>query len=292
MSSILTSAINPIATLSDQVLSEIIVVGSGTNQLKTSLQSFKNSLLPDLRNFELLFQEGLKVIRSGLDNIQANLGNTALVLDEVAKIAGGIEALIQKESQIKKEVNSYRDKLVSNIHEVEAKDKQDLLKQQQDASEKLEGLEKEKKRLEVEIARLRVRMSQMIGNPSFAERIYGEVLVAIYSKDSVVNQISQNSRSLEEMENRVNTIERNLKNCDSLITSISQLAINKMQGIQNELSAIKAILSGQEHFLDFSDPSIALFNIQTIRDIWLFVTCYGSIGGHKSTKSLSGKRLN
>ena len=25
---------------------------------------------------------------------------------------------------------------------------------------------------------------------------------------------------------------------------------------------------------------------------WLFVTCYGSIGGHKSTKSLSGKRLN
>jgi hypothetical protein len=133
MSSILTSAINPIATLSDQVLSEIIVVGSGTNQLKTSLQSFKNSLLPDLRNFELLFQEGLKVIRSGLDNIQANLGNTALVLDEVAKIAGGIEALIQKESQIKKEVNSYRDKLVSNIHEVEAKDKQDLLKQQQEA---------------------------------------------------------------------------------------------------------------------------------------------------------------
>ncbi|ELS46841.1 hypothetical protein C789_3387 [Microcystis aeruginosa FACHB-905 = DIANCHI905] len=26
--------------------------------------------------------------------------------------------------------------------------------------------------------------------------------------------------------------------------------------------------------------------------IRLFVTCYGSIGGHKSTKSLSGKRLN
>ena len=27
-------------------------------------------------------------------------------------------------------------------------------------------------------------------------------------------------------------------------------------------------------------------------EIWLFVTCYGSIGGHKSTKSLYGKRLN
>jgi hypothetical protein len=29
-----------------------------------------------------------------------------------------------------------------------------------------------------------------------------------------------------------------------------------------------------------------------ISGFWLFVTCYGSIGGHKSTKSLSGKRLN
>ncbi len=29
-----------------------------------------------------------------------------------------------------------------------------------------------------------------------------------------------------------------------------------------------------------------------VLDFRLFVTCYGSIGGHKSTKSLSGKRLN
>jgi NADPH:quinone reductase-like Zn-dependent oxidoreductase len=28
------------------------------------------------------------------------------------------------------------------------------------------------------------------------------------------------------------------------------------------------------------------------KEVWLFVTWYGSIGGHKSTKSLSGKRLN
>jgi hypothetical protein len=28
------------------------------------------------------------------------------------------------------------------------------------------------------------------------------------------------------------------------------------------------------------------------QEIGLFVTWYGSIGGHKSTKSLSGKRLN
>ena len=28
------------------------------------------------------------------------------------------------------------------------------------------------------------------------------------------------------------------------------------------------------------------------RKTWFFVTWYGSIGGHKSTKSLSGKRLN
>ncbi|GCE59160.1 hypothetical protein MiAbB_01072 [Microcystis aeruginosa NIES-4285] len=29
-----------------------------------------------------------------------------------------------------------------------------------------------------------------------------------------------------------------------------------------------------------------------LNDIWFFVTWYGSIGWHKSTKSLSGKRLN
>ncbi|MCZ8361568.1 MAG: hypothetical protein O9338_01940 [Microcystis sp. LE19-251.1A] len=29
-----------------------------------------------------------------------------------------------------------------------------------------------------------------------------------------------------------------------------------------------------------------------IKKKWFFVTWYGSIGGHKSTKSLSGKRLN
>ena len=28
------------------------------------------------------------------------------------------------------------------------------------------------------------------------------------------------------------------------------------------------------------------------QELWLFVTWYGSIGGHKLTKSLSGKRLN
>jgi len=28
------------------------------------------------------------------------------------------------------------------------------------------------------------------------------------------------------------------------------------------------------------------------KNLWFFVTWYGSIGGHKSTKSLSGKRLH
>jgi hypothetical protein len=28
------------------------------------------------------------------------------------------------------------------------------------------------------------------------------------------------------------------------------------------------------------------------KEVWFFVTWYGSIGWHKSTKSLSGKRLN
>ena len=33
-------------------------------------------------------------------------------------------------------------------------------------------------------------------------------------------------------------------------------------------------------------------DINASKNIWFFVTWYGSIGGHKSTKSLSGKRLN
>ncbi|ARI83388.1 hypothetical protein BH695_4109 [Microcystis aeruginosa PCC 7806SL] len=32
--------------------------------------------------------------------------------------------------------------------------------------------------------------------------------------------------------------------------------------------------------------------IKKRKKIWLFVTWYGSIGGHKLTKSLPGKRLN
>ncbi|NCS47837.1 MAG: hypothetical protein GPJ29_07335 [Microcystis aeruginosa BK11-02] len=33
-------------------------------------------------------------------------------------------------------------------------------------------------------------------------------------------------------------------------------------------------------------------NLDTNKVIWFFVTWYGSIGGHKSTKSLSGKVFN
>ena len=42
------------------------------------------------------------------------------------------------------------------------------------------------------------------------------------------------------------------------------------------------------------DPSgiIGTTNVYGDNHVWLFVTCYGSIGGYKSTKSLSGKRLN
>ncbi|ARI81537.1 hypothetical protein BH695_2256 [Microcystis aeruginosa PCC 7806SL] len=38
--------------------------------------------------------------------------------------------------------------------------------------------------------------------------------------------------------------------------------------------------------------AIKLDEFFDVRKIWLFVTCYGSIGGHKSTKSLSGKGFN
>jgi hypothetical protein len=44
--------------------------------------------------------------------------------------------------------------------------------------------------------------------------------------------------------------------------------------------------TGKDHYM------IAYTGFPVVNQIWLFVTCYGSIGGHKSTKSLSGKRLN
>ncbi|GCE61949.1 hypothetical protein MiAbB_03893 [Microcystis aeruginosa NIES-4285] len=41
-----------------------------------------------------------------------------------------------------------------------------------------------------------------------------------------------------------------------------------------------------------SDSSKNWRDDENIKNIRLFVTCYGSIGGHKLTKSFSGKRLN
>ena len=41
-----------------------------------------------------------------------------------------------------------------------------------------------------------------------------------------------------------------------------------------------------------SPPYVIENQVLTVHDIWLFVTCYGSIGWHKSTKSLSGKTFN
>ena len=73
------------------------------------------------------------------------------------------------------------------------------------------------------------------------------------------------------------------------------------------LGAFAAFFRQNESFLEYQrqlnsrcgrDNAQSLFGlvniptIEQIKNIRLFVTCYGSIGGHKSTKSLSGKRLN
>ncbi|GCA91298.1 hypothetical protein MiTa_04666 [Microcystis aeruginosa NIES-4264] len=44
--------------------------------------------------------------------------------------------------------------------------------------------------------------------------------------------------------------------------------------------------------INFYRPKSELESQKETLKKWLFVTCYGSIGGHKSTKSLSGKRFN
>ncbi|MCZ8119582.1 MAG: hypothetical protein O9295_16395 [Microcystis sp. LE18-22.4A] len=58
----------------------------------------------------------------------------------------------------------------------------------------------------------------------------------------------------------------------------------------------------QNFLLSHNGGKAVVYEIQTnpkkyalkcwIEDLGFFVTWYGSIGGHKSTKSLSGKRLN
>jgi hypothetical protein len=73
------------------------------------------------------------------------------------------------------------------------------------------------------------------------------------------------------------------------------------------LGAFASFFMQNESFLEYQrqlnsrcgrDNAQSLFGlvniptIEQIKNIRLFVTCYGSIGGHKSTKSLSGKRLN
>jgi IS30 family transposase len=55
--------------------------------------------------------------------------------------------------------------------------------------------------------------------------------------------------------------------------------------------------NAKQPFKNVSESALELVkkglkNYHSPEQIGLFVTCYGSIGGHKSTKSLSGKRLN
>ncbi|ARI82162.1 hypothetical protein BH695_2883 [Microcystis aeruginosa PCC 7806SL] len=50
--------------------------------------------------------------------------------------------------------------------------------------------------------------------------------------------------------------------------------------------------SGEEILQTIEPEGIADESMRRTVEIWLFVTWYGSIGGHKLTKSLPGKRLN
>ncbi|MDB9486440.1 hypothetical protein PN492_07760 [Dolichospermum circinale CS-537/01] len=264
--SILTSAINFIAVLCNQILSELIIIGSGTSQLKISLQFFENSLLPNLRKFEDDFQELPRLIGSSLDILETNLGNNSVLIKEISKIKNDIENVINKEFHLTTEIECYRDRLVENIHEIEAKDKKDLLKEKQDNLDALNDLEKQKQTIEEQISQLQFQMSMMIADPWYAEMIRGQVAALIFSKDSITNQMSVNSKRREEITNKLNKVDHDLNNCSSLTDSIGQL-MNKIQGTKNELSAIKAMLSNQEDFLDFSNPSLALLNIEIIRNM-------------------------
>jgi hypothetical protein len=58
----------------------------------------------------------------------------------------------------------------------------------------------------------------------------------------------------------------------------------------------KKFYSFKAEFEVFSErnPLLSVVKVQFLAwlSLWFFVTCYGSIGWHKSTKSLSGERFN
>jgi PHD/YefM family antitoxin component YafN of YafNO toxin-antitoxin module len=76
----------------------------------------------------------------------------------------------------------------------------------------------------------------------------------------------------------------------SLVKSVTE--DNKIYAIENQEDSV--ILISQKNYESLQE-TIELLSIPDLREslqLWLFVTWYGSIGRHKSTKSLSGKRLN
>ncbi len=86
---------------------------------------------------------------------------------------------------------------------------------------------------------------------------------------------------------------------DELISLTDEIAVQAAQSFEDVLNGIKpvanAIINKVKSFNEREHLTYAMsinaYSRQQLENR-LFVTCYGSIGGHKSTKSLSGKRLN
>ncbi|EPF17355.1 transposase family protein [Microcystis aeruginosa] len=82
----------------------------------------------------------------------------------------------------------------------------------------------------------------------------------------------------------------------SLLTYLQDIPDPRVSRTQKHLLtdilaiAILAVIAGAEGWEDMENYGLS--KQSWLSEFWLFVTWYGSIGGHKSTKSLSGKGFN
>jgi putative transposase len=67
--------------------------------------------------------------------------------------------------------------------------------------------------------------------------------------------------------------------------------VGKLNSMARQASAERAWFS-ISRFYDNCQRGLAKKGYPKFKKFWFFVTWYGSIGGHKWTKSLSGKRFN
>ncbi|WP_172456270.1 hypothetical protein [Microcystis aeruginosa] len=106
------------------------------------------------------------------------------------------------------------------------------------------------------------------------------------TQESQQNHNTNNTSNIkliyEYTEASINNLGRSIDNVNTRLAGL--LAANGV------LIKFSSDLASSEFWLKVTKIGATVCLVTSV--FWLFVTCYGSIGGHKSTKSLSGKGFN